>query len=155
MTEKKKLIVGFARLHDPGCWDTQQYDHVEIKFSDGNVTFMDDICVQYKNRDVSYYRSSFEIILDVVVEEEMQTYAHACWTEKIQFNRIGEFWNFVPILNMFPVETQSKALFGAEYICIILQKGYYCPELLAATTNPDKLWESLNNDPRANIIIND
>ena len=152
MEDKKKIIIGFLRLQEPGCWDSGQFDRVEIKFSDGYTSFVDNERVQYVQRETDYYRSSFQIHVDVQIADEMQAYAHSCWQQKIQFNRLGEFWNFMPILNMLPVENKGKSFFGAEYICTILQKNYFFPELLAATTSPDKLYDALVYDPRAEII---
>ena len=154
MEERKKIIVGFSRIRDPGCWDSQEFDRVEILFSDGFVTFVNETHVQYIQREATYYRAQFEIMVESEIEMELQAYACACWQQKIQYNRIAEFWNFMPLLNWYPVMNNGNTYFGAEYICSILQKAYFCPELLAATTDPDKLFQSLKNDNRINLINN-
>ena len=147
---KRTIIVGFTRPTQPsGCFGCiPAYDHVEVKFSDGYTTSISENHgrVHYVQRSNVHYDRWFELIVDVGIEEEMQLYAHCCWNEKIQFNRIGDMWNSIPLLNVYPILNDGKTFFCTEYVCTILKIGCYCPELLPASTNPTTLWNSLSND---------
>ena len=129
------------------------YSHVELVFSDGHVTSVTQNpgYVHYEKRKQlgnPRYSLFYEIHMPKKSEWEMQQYAKAAFENRVEFNKVAMYWNFMPCMSCFAIQSNGKSFFCSEYIVTLLQRAGYLTELNAHLTSPSELMYVMKQKPK-------
>lgn len=122
------------------------YGHVELMFSDGTVTSMTGKGGLHYDKQKMLSNTGYSATLDIMVtpEEEaaMQYFAERLHKSgQVQFNQLGQIWNFWPVLSWFPVRTKNEDyFFCSEFITAILQRGDVMLGITPGSIDPNSLY---------------
>lgn len=133
------------------------YEHVELMFSDGAVTSMTQKGGLHYDRSRLLSNAGYMCLAVYVTAEQearMQRFALAQEENKPQFNKLGYYWNFLPLLGRFPVRQGDSHFFCSEYVTCILKCGGFLEWANPATTDPNTLFVYLKNSEQGVISFN-
>ena len=127
------------------------YDHVELRFSEGQVTSVNYVhgkvyMADEKLLDRRGYSCFYELTLS---KKDHQTLKKKALEFKDRpFNLAGMMCNFLPGLNRcFAQDYGGDQVFCSEYIVLLFQSIGYFTELEAHKTSPNDLFRAIVDDP--------
>jgi len=129
------------------------YDHVELRFSRGQVTSINYnygrvYMVDEKMLDRSGYSCFYQTSVTRAQQRRMQEMAQHFVDKNIPFNLRGMLCNFTPgFKHCLGIDREGQAVFCSEYIVHVLQAGGIFVDMEASKTSPNDLFRAVRHHP--------
>ena len=135
------------------------YHHVELMFSNNNVTGITRIGKTVHYYDKSFgnpqYTRFFKVKVTGKVETKMIRFARKKCKEKIPLGQMKMYWNFSPCGTCITLPRSNESYFCSEYITELLQIAGFFPEFNPETTSPTMLAAAMRNNNQFGPGVNE